>query len=114
MKPWGIFLKFVAQHGVPKEVNSDSGAEYTSRAFTEILERLGIHHRVKSPQDKNAIATVDNAIGRLKKALLIGPGDWSERVQQVVRGTNNPPHPTVTCSRPLLTMSRKTNSWSFI
>jgi len=87
-----IFEQFVAQHGVPKELNSDSGAEYTSRAFTEILERLGIHHRVKSPQDKNAIATVDNAIGRLKKALLIGPGDWSERVQQVANGMNKTPH----------------------
>ena len=75
-----IFEQFVAQHGVPKELNSDSGAEYTSRPFTDILERLGIQHRVKSPQDKYTIATVDNAIGRLKKALLIGPGDWSERV----------------------------------
>jgi len=87
-----IFEGFVAEHGVPKELNSDSGAEYTSRAFTDVLERLGIHHRVKSPQDKNAIATVDAAIGRLKKALLIGPGDWSERVQTVVRGMNKSPH----------------------
>ena len=87
-----IFEGFVAEHGVPKELNSDSGAEYTSRAFTDVLERLGIHHRVKSPQDKNAIATLDTAIGRLKKAMLIGPGDWSERVQQVANGMNRAPH----------------------
>ena len=87
-----IFEGFVAEHGVPRELNSDGGAEYTSRAFTDVLERLGIHHRVKSPQDKNAIATLDSAIGRYKRALLIGPGDWSERVQQVANGMNRAPH----------------------
>jgi len=87
-----IFEGFVAQHGVPKELNSDSGVEYTSRAFTEILERLNIRHRVKTPEDKNALATVDKAIQTLKKAMLIGPGDWSERLAAVVRGMNKSPH----------------------
>ena len=87
-----VFEAFVAEHGVPKELNSDSGAEYTSRPFTQVLERLQIHHRVKEPQDKNAIATLDNAIGRMKKALLIGPGDWPGRVRTVVNGMNKTPH----------------------
>ena len=87
-----VFEAFVAEHGVPKELNSDSGAEYTSRPFTQVLERLQIRHRVKEPQDKNAIATLDNAIGRMKKALLITGGDWSGRVRTVVNGMNKTPH----------------------
>ena len=87
-----IFESFVAQHGVPKELNTDSGAEYTSPAFKQILERLNIAHRVKDPQSKNDLATVDRAIQTLKKAMLIGPGDWSERLPAVVRGMNKSPH----------------------
>ena len=34
-----IFEQLVAQHGVPKELSTDSGAEYTSPAFKQILER---------------------------------------------------------------------------
>ena len=66
-----VFEEFVAEHGVPLELSSDEGEEFTSRHFKEILHRLGIVHRVKTPQDKNAIATLDRAIGGLKQALVL-------------------------------------------
>jgi len=58
-----VFEEFVAAHGVPLELSSDEGEEFTNQHFKAILDRLGIMHRLKAPQDKNALATLDRAIG---------------------------------------------------
>ncbi len=63
-----IFEEFTAQHGVPKQLGSDSGAEYTSKPFTDLLHRLKIGHLVGSPRDKNKLAVVDRAVNTLKRA----------------------------------------------
>ena len=34
------------QFGIPKEVSTDSGLEFTSGAMAELLQDFGIHHRV--------------------------------------------------------------------
>ena len=46
------FEEFTTEHGIPKQLDSDSGAEYTSKAFTDVLERMKIGHIVGSPKDK--------------------------------------------------------------
>ena len=50
----------------------------------------------KRKEDINAIATIDTAIGNLKKALVrdtrkVGTNDWASRLQKVTKGQNNSP-----------------------
>jgi hypothetical protein len=90
-----IFERFVAQHGVPKELNTDGGEEYNNEQFTRVLKRLKILHHVKPKNSKNDIATVDRAHGTLKQALQIksqGGGNWAGRLDAAVAGMNNAPH----------------------
>ena len=42
----------------PEELNTDKGGEFTGNAFQVALRDLKIRHRLKDPQDRNAIATV--------------------------------------------------------
>jgi len=50
----------------------------------------------KRKEDINAIATIDTAIGQLKKALVrdtrkVGTDDWASRLEKVTQGQNNNP-----------------------
>ena len=80
----------------PEELNTDKGGEFTGNAFQVALRDLKIRHRLKDPQDRNAIATVDVAIANLKKALFRtgddGIANWAERLDKVVAGINRTPH----------------------
>ena len=80
----------------PEELNTDKGGEFTGNAFQVALRDLKIRHRLKDPQDRNAIATVDVAIANLKKALFRtgddGIANWAERLDKVVAGINKTPH----------------------
>ena len=51
----------------------------------------------KDPQDINAIATIDTAIGNFKKALVrdtrrLGTDDWASRIDKVTKGQNQSPN----------------------
>ena len=85
------FEEFTTEHGIPKQLDSDSGAEYTSKAFTDVLERMKIGHIVGSPKDKNKLAVIDRAIGTLKRAILIGKGAWADKLDAAVKGYNAAP-----------------------
>ena len=59
--------------------------------FKELLETKGIAPRQKDQDDINASATLDTAIGNLKKALVrdtrkAGTNDWASRLQKVTQG----------------------------
>jgi len=91
------FERFTALEGIPLELSTDEGSEFTNPTFRAALAQLGVAHRVKAPQNKNAIATLDNAIGRLKQALFrqtAGQGtlDWASLLPKVVSGMNQSPH----------------------
>ena len=61
-----------------------------------MLEANGIISFTKRPADKNAIATIGVAIGRLKRALVrdtrkLGTNDWASRLRKVTAGENSNP-----------------------
>ena len=77
-----------------KSCTTDGGSEFTNPAFRSMLEAEGITQHVKDKSDINAIATVDVAIGRLKKALARvsrakQTDDWASILSDVTRGQNN-------------------------
>ena len=80
----------------PKSVTSDLGAEF-GQLFQKALQNQGIDTHQKEAQDKNAIATLDVAIGNLKKAMARDArtnktNDWAGRLEKVTRGQNNIPN----------------------
>ena len=80
----------------PKSVTSDQGAEF-GPPFAKVLKDEGIESYQKRPEDKNAIATIDTAIGNLKKAMARDArknhtNDWADRLRKVTAGQNNLPN----------------------
>ena len=79
----------------PKSLTSDLGPEFQG-PFAEALKAKGIEVFQKRKEDINGIATIDTAIGYLKKALVrdtrkVGTDDWASRLQKVTQGQNNNP-----------------------
>ena len=90
------FEDIMTRAGVkPRSVTSDLGPEFQG-PFEQALKAKGIEVYTKRKEDINAIATIDTAIGQLKKALVrdtrkVGTDDWASRLQKVTRGRNNNP-----------------------
>ena len=66
---------------------SDKGAEF-GEPFQVVLAANDIMYTQKQKEDINAIATLDTAIGNLKKALARDTrkqmtNDWASRLQKV-------------------------------
>ena len=81
---------------VPTALTSDQGAEFSGE-FRDLLETKGIVPRQKDKDDVNAIATLDTAIGNLKKALARvarkqRTNDWASLLQKVTDGHNKLPN----------------------
>ena len=91
------FEKILERAGsVPASLTSDLGSEFSNQ-FRKLLETKGIDPRQKDKDDINAIATIDTAIGDLKKALVrdtrkAGTNDWASRLQKVTKGQNALPN----------------------
>ena len=92
----GAFEKILSRAGAkPKSLTSDMGTEFKG-PFEQALKAKAIEVYTKRKEDINAIATIDTAIGYLKKALVrdtrkLGTDDWASRLQKVTQGQNNNP-----------------------
>ena len=80
-------------------ISSDKGNEFTNQV-DELLEEKNITHRVKGEKyDPNVLSVVDRAIQSIKKrlaeSLADDPGEWAQRVSEVVRQYNATEHGTV-------------------
>ena len=81
---------------IPKALQSDGGAEFGG-PFQALLAANNIMYTQKDKADINAIATLDSAIGHLKKALARdtrkqNTNNWASRLQQVTQGQNKLPN----------------------
>ena len=81
---------------IPKALVSDGGAEF-SGPFQAVLAANNITYTQKQKEDVNAISTLDNSIGNLKKALARDTrkqqtNNWASRLQKVTLGQNNLPN----------------------
>ena len=83
----------------PTVLSSDKGNEFTG-PVDELLEEKNITHRTKGEKyDPNVLAVVDRAIqnlkARLAESLADEPGEWAQRIHDVVRQYNATEHSTV-------------------
>ena len=77
-----------------------------------LLEQKDIVHRVKIRFDPNTLAVADRVIQNLKKrlaeSLADSPGEWADRLPEVVRQYNETGHETLHGEPPNEVMSNKT------
>ena len=83
----------------PMVLSSDKGNEFTG-PVDELLEEKNITHRTKGEKyDPNVLAVADRAIQNLKtrlaESLADEPGEWAQRIHDVVRQYNATEHSTV-------------------
>ena len=93
------FKEIITESGrTPMRLDTDGGNEFTSALFKRLMTESRIEHRVKDKEDLNAIATVDAAIGQLKRAIKRRRerhgGTWLDHLDAAVRGDNSTPHST--------------------
>ena len=97
------FLRLMEDTGrACKELNSDSGSEFSNEAFKRMLFFNGdIRHRFKEgPQD---LATLDRAIGTLRATLVrrtAEGGEWPQELQAAVDSINNSDHAALDMREP--------------
>ena len=63
-----------ARHGIPQELISDNGPQYSLREFTNFAKEYGFVHTISSPQYPQPNSEVEWAV-RMVKALLEKSGD---------------------------------------
>ena len=88
----------------PAEVDSDGGAEFQG-AFARFLASEGIAHRLKNPNQLNALAVADAVIGALKRTIAQemaedGGGNWVRHLAPAVRARNASSHSHLMGSEP--------------
>ena len=91
---FGTILQQMSER--PRSVTTDLGSEF-GQAFNDLMTQQGITIQKKSKDDINAIATIDAAIGRWKKALARvarrrRTDDWASLVDAVTTGQNGVPN----------------------
>ena len=91
-------LLFEVGH-TPVVIFTDKGGEWAGRVQT-ILEMANVVHRVKSDKDDlNALGVIDRFIQSLKtrlaESLAETPGEWAERLREVMAQYNATPHATL-------------------
>ena len=87
-KPWPLkhlrksqkLLKNLQRAGMaPRSLTTDVGPEWSGN-FARMLDSKGIISFQKRPEDKNAIATLDVAIGQLKTIGTRHTKTWDKRL----------------------------------
>ena len=64
-----------AAHGLPDQLVSDNGPQFTSDEFTQFLRRNGIKHVRTAPYHPSTNGLAERFAKTLKKAILAGKGD---------------------------------------
>ena len=61
--------KFCTRFGIPEELSTDGGPEFTSNAMAELLKEFGIRHRVSSAYHPHSNMRAELAVKNIKRAI---------------------------------------------
>ena len=77
----------------PQRLLTDGGPEFNNSTFKSLCERYSIDHEIKQSDDYNAMATLDRAIGVLKRTMQrfvnSKGGDWLDHMDASVNAYND-------------------------
>ncbi len=80
----------------PMRCDTDGGPEFANAAFRGLLARYEIEHVIKDPKDYQALATLDRAIGIVKRMLQrkhdAKGGTWVNNLPGTILAYNNTEH----------------------
>ena len=90
-------INLFAQFGLPKQIVSDNGAQFTSADFEELAKRYGIQHIRSAPYHPATNGEAERFVQTFKramKAMANDPRPLTERVQIFLLGYQTAPHST--------------------
>ncbi|KAK3752626.1 hypothetical protein RRG08_008769 [Elysia crispata] len=88
-----LITGWIARFGVPGDISSDRGSQFTSSLWTEIAARLGVklhHTSAYHPQANGMIERFHRTLKTALKARLTGP-NWVEELPWVLLGLRTTP-----------------------
>lgn len=75
-------LKFCTTFGLPKEIQTDQGSNFTSKTFAQTLAALGVSHRMSSayhPESQGALERYHQTLKNMIRAYCLDTGkEWDE------------------------------------
>ena len=79
-----------ARYGIPDEVVSDNGPQFSSRKFKQFAESWEFKHTTTSPKNPQANGQVENAIGTTKSVLKKAYEDGTDPYIALLESRNTP------------------------
>ena len=94
--------EWIGRYDIPRTINSDQGAWYTSTTFNELCAKYGIRHTVSSayhPQANGSVERLNRSIETtLAKVVHHSQTDWPDRLLDVQLAYNSANHDTINAS----------------
>ncbi|XP_065213391.1 uncharacterized protein LOC135840687 isoform X1 [Planococcus citri] len=81
-----FFEEWVCRYGVPKQVTTDRGTQFTSALHGELIALLGADHITTTAYHPSANGIIERTHRRLKQALRCHKKTWTEALPVVLLG----------------------------
>ena len=95
---------------IPTKILTDNGPEFNSFEFSDMVERLNIHHiktTAHKPSSNGAVERVNRTIIEFLRSLTKGPSTWIENLPKAVNTYNNTTHNETKISPSSFIMTRE-------
>ena len=80
----------------PQRLDTDGGPEFVNATFRALILRYKIEHVIRNPNDTQALATLDSAIGTVKRMMQrmrdAKGGSWLTNLSAAIHAYNNTEH----------------------
>ena len=107
-----------ATFGIPEEISSDGGPEYTSQMFSDFMEKWGVRHRCSSVSNAQSNGRAEVCVKSVKRLLRTNvSADGSLDSDAVMRGLlqlRNTPDPDTNLSPAQILLGRKLRDFLLI
>ena len=108
-KTVGVLRTLFARYGLPKELVTDNGPQFTAMEFSEFIRNNGIRHCRSAPYHPATNGAAERCVQTLKNALRAKKGDQgslSLKLAQFLMAYRNTPHSTTGLSPAELFLKR--------
>lgn len=95
-----LIANWIARFGVPSEITSDRGAQFTSSLWASVMRMLGSHHITTTAYHPQANGMVERFHRQLKSALKakLATANWMDVLPWVLLGIRTAPKEDLGCS----------------
>lgn len=101
------FDTWISRYGVPLELTSDRGSQFTSDVFEKLCKLLGANHMKTAAYNPKANGIVERWHSRLKTALKSHGSNWFDHLPVVLMGLRSAPRDETGISAAEYTFGKK-------